>query len=172
MSTQNDDPGDERRPEEAARRRRDETPEERADRNWDELMQELRVMQTGSQVLLGFLLAIAFQPRFVELDALQHDLYLVLVALASLVTLLALAPVALHRSFFGRRRKPELVRLASRIIAVDLVAISALAIGVVAFIMDFTIGRIAGVTALVIGVVGVSLLWLLVRRLLPHTPPA
>src|SRR4051812_54068 len=88
---------------------RDETPNERADRNWDELMQELRVMQTGTQILTGFLLAVAFQPRFTDMDALQVDVYVVLVVLASLATILALAPVVMHRALFGRRRKPELV---------------------------------------------------------------
>ena len=47
---------------------RDETPNERADRNWNELLQELRVMQTGTQILTGFLLAVAFQPRFTDMD--------------------------------------------------------------------------------------------------------
>ena len=39
---------------------RDETPYERADRNWNEMLQELRVLQTGAQILAGFLLALAF----------------------------------------------------------------------------------------------------------------
>ena len=40
---------------------RDETPQERADRNWNELLQELRVSQTGVQVLAGFLVTLPFQ---------------------------------------------------------------------------------------------------------------
>ena len=83
---------------------RDETRNERADRNWDELLQELRVMQTGTQILTGFLLAVAFQPRFEDMDELQRDLYVVLVGLAALATILALAPVGMHRATFGRRR--------------------------------------------------------------------
>ena len=47
---------------------RDETPTERYDRNWIELLQELRVLQTGTQILTGFLLALAFQPAFADLD--------------------------------------------------------------------------------------------------------
>ncbi len=58
---------------------RDETENERMDRNWDEIIQELRVTQTGTQILTGFLLTIAFQPRFVELDSFQHAVYLTLV---------------------------------------------------------------------------------------------
>jgi hypothetical protein len=99
---------------------RDETPNERADRNWNELLQELRVMQTGTQILTGFLLAVAFQPRFTDMDEFQRDLYVVLVGLAALATILALAPVGMHRAFFGLRRKPELVKIAARIVTIDL----------------------------------------------------
>ena len=134
---------------------RDETANERADRNWDELMQELRVMQTGTQVLSGFLLAVAFQPRFLDLDAVQRTLYLVLVGLAALATILALTPVGLHRSLFGQRRKPELVRFAARIVRADLIVIGALTVGVLTLIVDFAVGRapaawVLGCTAVVI----------------------
>ncbi|OAN33629.1 DUF6328 family protein [Microbacterium sp. H83] len=145
---------------------RDETPNERADRNWDELLQELRVMQTGTQILTGFLLAVAFQPRFEDMDVFQRDVYVVLVALAALATILALAPVGMHRALFGRRRKPELVKVATRIVKIDLVVIAALTIGVTTLIIDFTVGRTAGVIALIASVVAVGLLWLLLPRMI------
>jgi hypothetical protein len=138
---------------------RDETPNERADRNWDELMQELRVMQTGTQILTGFLLAVAFQQRFTDLDALQHDLYIVLVALAAAATILSLAPVGMHRALFGRRRKPELVQLASRIVKVDLFVIGLLTAGVTTLIVAFTVGRLAGIVTLGLALVAVLALW-------------
>lgn len=145
---------------------RDETPNERADRNWDELLQELRVMQTGTQILTGFLLAVAFQPRFTDMDELQRDLYVVLVALATVATVLALAPVGMHRALFGRRRKPELVRTAARIVKIDLLVIGALTIGVTTLIVDFTVNRAAGIIALVASLVLVLALWLALPRLL------
>jgi len=61
-----------------------ETESERIDRNWNELLQELRVTQTGTQILTGFLLTIPFQQRFVELDDSQRIIYLILVAFAAL----------------------------------------------------------------------------------------
>lgn len=143
---------------------RDETRNERADRNWEELMQEPRVMQTGTQILTGFLLAVAFQPRFEDMDALQRDTYLVLVVLAAIAAILALAPVVMHRALFGRRRKPELVRVAARIVKIDLFVIAALTIGVTTLIIDFTVDRTAGVIALAASVLGVTLLWMA----LPH----
>lgn len=147
---------------------RDETPNERADRNWAELLQELRVMQTGTQILTGFLLAVAFQPRFTDMDALQRDLYIVLVGLAALATILALAPVGMHRALFGSRRKPELVKVASWIVKMDLVVIAALTVGVTTLIIDFTVDRTAGIVTLACSVVVVAGLWLALPGAIRH----
>ena len=54
--------------------RRDEEPSERLDRNWSELLQELRVTQTGIQILFAFLLTLPFQARFDTLDGRQRHL--------------------------------------------------------------------------------------------------
>lgn len=64
----------------------DESPNERYDRNWAELRQELRVLQTGTQILAVFLLTLPFQQRFTELGPFDHILYLVLVLLAAVIT--------------------------------------------------------------------------------------
>lgn len=144
---------------------RSETPVERADRNWSEILQELRVAQTGTQILGGFLLAVAFQPRFTELDAYQLGLYLVLVALAGAAAVLAIAPVTLHRAFFGRHRKAHVVRIGSRLLAADLVVVAVLAVGVTSLVFDFALGRAAGIAAIAAGAVVVLVLWALVPRL-------
>ena len=94
---------------------RDETEAERLDRNWTELLQELRVTQTGTQILTGFLLTIPFQQRFTELGPAQLAIYLVLVVFAVLATILALAPVSLHRALFRTGAKSRIVRLANRL---------------------------------------------------------
>lgn len=144
---------------------RSESPAERADRNWNEILQELRVTQTGTQIITGFLLAVAFQPRFTELDSYQITLYLVLVALAGIATILGLAPVSLHRAYFGRGQKARIVRVGGRLLAADLVVVAALAAGVTSLIFDFTVSRIAGFVSLGIGIVVVVVLWGLVPRL-------
>jgi hypothetical protein len=145
---------------------RDETRDERADRNWEELMQELRVMQTGTQVLSGFLLAVAFTPRFTELDDLQRTLYIVLVGLATVATVLALTPVGMHRSLFGRHRKPDLVRFASRMVQADLVVIGVLSVGVTTLIVDFTVDRTTATVVLIVASIVVLGLWVLLPRLI------
>src|SRR4028119_1692499 len=68
---------------------RDETEDERNDRNWAELLQELRVTQTGTQILMAFLLTIAFQPTFRQLGSFERTVYLVLVFVAAITTALA-----------------------------------------------------------------------------------
>ena len=80
---------------------RDETENERMDRNWNELLQELRVTQTGTQILSGFLLA--------TLDNFARGLYVALVLLAAVTIVLGLAPVNLHRALFREKLKPSVV---------------------------------------------------------------
>lgn len=139
---------------------RDETATERADRNWEELMQELRVMQTGTQILTGFLLAVAFQPLFRDLSDPQRVLYIVLVLLAATATILALTPVGMHRILFAKGRKPELVHVAHRIVKANMVVIAALTVGVTVLIIDFTFNHVFAFIAGGIGLIVILLLWL------------
>ncbi|MFI6111216.1 DUF6328 family protein [Kitasatospora sp. NPDC051164] len=107
---------------------RQESPDERADRRWSDLLQEVRVAQTGSQVLFGFLLSVVFMPRFAQLGGFDHGLYVATVILGTLATGALTAPVAYHRIFAGRRLKPQLVDAAARLVATGLVLL-ALTIG-------------------------------------------
>lgn len=123
---------------------RDETETERLDRHWTALLQELRVTQTGTQILGAFLLAIAFQSRFTELDAYQLRVYLVLVCAAAVATASALAPVSLHRMLFHRRAMRQIVRLGNVFVQVTLALVALLLSGTVLLIFDFVVGRTAG----------------------------
>jgi hypothetical protein len=76
---------------------RGETPLERLDRNWADLLQELRVVQTGVQLLTGFLLTLPFQARFAQLHQFEENLYLSTVGLAIASTGFLIAPVLIHR---------------------------------------------------------------------------
>lgn len=136
---------------------REETQTERLDRNWDSILQELRVAQTGTQILTGFLLTLAFQQRFTDLDALQIDIYLALVALASITTVLALTPVALHRSLFRRRAMDTLVTVSDRLLRATLAGVALVLAGTALLIFDVVVslalGIVAGAIALVVAVV-------------------
>jgi hypothetical protein len=86
-------------------RARHETTTKRLDRNWADLLQELRVVQTGVQLLTGFLLTLPFQAFFTTLSAFEENVYLFTVACSVLATGLAIAPVSLHRILFRQRAR-------------------------------------------------------------------
>ena len=118
------------------------------------------MLQTGSQILSGFLLALAFQPAFADLSDRQRNFYLVLVVLAALSTIVALAPVALHRGVFQRLMKRGVVAYGHVALMVALVTVAALVVGVVAFVFDVVVSTDA---ALVVGgVLGllIAVLWI------------
>lgn len=141
---------------------RNETETERLDRNWIEILQELRVIQTGTQILTGFLLALAFQERFTELDSFEVATYLVLVAVAAVATVLALAPVSLHRTLFRQKAKPELVHMAHRFLKFTLAAVALTLVGTTMLIFDFVLGRTAGLTAGSVALVVALVAWVVV----------
>jgi len=126
---------------------RDETFDEKMDRNWGELLQELRVLQTGVQILAGFLLTLPFQSRFETLDGFQLVLYLANVVLAAVTTALILLPVSAHRRLFRKGLKDTLVTSADRIAKVALAGVALLSVGTSALVFDVVAGRAAGLTA-------------------------
>lgn len=150
---------------------RSETAFQRADRNWNEILQEARVIQTCTQIIGGFLLAVAFQQRFDELDQYQLTLYLILVALAGLATSLGLALVVMHRRVFGKQQKLLVVRTGNLLLILNLVVVSLLALLVTSLIFDFVYSRIAGWIAFGVGAAVTVGLWTLVPRVVGEPDP-
>ncbi|MEU1576444.1 DUF6328 family protein [Streptomyces collinus] len=109
----------------AMRRGRNETEEERADRMWQELIQEVRVAQMGVQILFGFLLTVVFTEKYGNLSGTDQTIYLVTVVLGACATGALIGPVSLHRLVSGRRVKPQAVQLASRLTLLGLVLLLA-----------------------------------------------
>ncbi|POH57274.1 DUF6328 family protein [Arthrobacter glacialis] len=124
---------------------RDETRNEQRDRQWDDLLQELRVMQTGTQIIAGFLLTLPFQSRFTELDQTATILYLCNVLLAALATCLMLVPVAMHRELLGLHVKDRLVASGHNILRIVLWLIGLLVVGTTALVFDMVLGRIEAI---------------------------
>ncbi|MFE1774347.1 DUF6328 family protein [Streptomyces sp. NPDC059008] len=104
---------------------RHETPEERADRRWIELLQEVRVIQIGVQILFGFLLTVVFAPRFITLGQTDKNIYVVTVLLGAATTGALIGTVTFHRFVTGHRIKPETVVWASRLSMVGIVLLLA-----------------------------------------------
>lgn len=112
-----------------------ETFTERLDRNWTELLQELRAVQTGVQFLTGFLLTLPFQQRFTTPSPAQRVVYLVAVDLAVGSTAMVIAPVAVHRMLFRQYARPELVSLAHRLALISYWLLAAAVTAVVLLIL-------------------------------------
>jgi hypothetical protein len=126
---------------------RNETPLQRADRNFVELLQELRVTQTGVQILFAFLLSLAFTSRFGDLDTVQRVTYVITLLLAVLAAALFTAPAALHRSLFQQGAKPRTVQVSSRLATTGLSVLVFAFSGSVLLVVDVTTGRTGGIAA-------------------------
>lgn len=103
---------------------RGETEMQRLDRNWNSLVQELRVLQTGVQLLAGFLMIVPFQAGFTTLGNGGRAVYLVTVVAALLAVALLLAPIPMHRLLFRRHRLAVVVVAAHRYILFGLVTVA------------------------------------------------
>jgi len=139
---------------------RDETEAERLDRNWNALLQEVRVLETGTQILTGFLLTVAFQQTFAKLDAVEVATYLVTVSLAAFATVLVLTPVALHRGLFRQHRMDVLVRWTDRILRAALAVAGLAIVGVAVLVFHVAAGPVTGFTAGGVMFVMLAALWL------------
>src|SRR6266704_833863 len=120
---------------------RGETPMQRADRAYGEILQEVRVAQTGVQILFAFLLALAFQARFTSVTSFQRGAYVVTLMLCAAATALLIAPAAYHRVVYRRRLKQHLVQAAKRLALSGLVLLLPLAmVSALLLILDVVIG--------------------------------
>ncbi len=142
-------------------RARHETPTERLDRNWQDLLQELRVAQTGVQLLTGFLLTLPFQSTFATLDDFLRDTYLVTVGCAITATGLLIAPVSLHRLVFRRHQRGQLVTVAHYLALAGMSLLACAVVGVVLLTFGIVAGLAAGVIAAIAAAAMLATLWLL-----------
>src|SRR5690348_10795329 len=137
-----------------------ETEKERLDRNWNELLQELRVTQTGVQILTGFLLTLPFQQRFTRLDRFQVVVFCVAVLLSAVSTALIVAPVSYHRLLFRQRRKALLVRASDRLARAGLTMLALAVSVVVLLVFDVAVSRPVAIVCSAGVLVVFAVLWL------------
>lgn len=139
-----------------------ESEKERIDRNWNELLQELRVVQTGTQIITGFLLTAVFQSRFEELDTFQLFTYLLLVVTSIMTTIAGLAPVSLHRYLFRKQAKGKVLAYADRFAQLTLIGVAVTVVGIGMLIFDFVLGRFWGIAAAVVIAILLIAVWVVV----------
>jgi hypothetical protein len=135
----------------------DETEKKRWDRNFGDLLQELRVAQTGVQILFAFLLTLPFSSGFPKTTAFQKDTYVVALITAAFATAMIISPVAFHRALFRQGRKPELVRFAHRMATGGLAFMLVSMVSSVLLITDYLLSVWPAVI-----ITGVTAVWFLV----------
>jgi hypothetical protein len=121
-------------------RLRDETETERLDRNLVELLQEVRVVQTGVQVLFAFLLTVPFSARFDQITGIQRAAFFAALVGAAAAAILLIAPTALHRLLFRRGEKRYMVEISNRLAVGGLVATALSMVAVMMLVSDVMFG--------------------------------
>jgi Family of unknown function (DUF6328) len=120
---------------------RGESEAERLDRNYNELLQELRVSQVGVQILFASLLTIAFSERFRQITTEQRGTYVVTLLAASAATAFLIGPVSFHRIVFRHSQKDDLVRNAHRMALGGLACLAVAVVGAVLLILEVVLGQ-------------------------------
>lgn len=149
----------------------EESDRSRLNRNWLELLQELRVAQTGVQILTGFLLTLPFTGRFQELPTSRVVVYAFVLCAAVIAVFLLMTPVALHRAVFRRGRKNWLVEVADVAARAGLAALAVANVTAVWLVLDVVGSTLAA--SIIAGVLTVLLigLWLVLPAFSNRTPP-
>jgi Family of unknown function (DUF6328) len=141
------------------RRIADETAKQRWDRNFADLLQELRVAQAGVQILFAFLLTLPFSNGFPRTTAFQKNVYVVALLSAAFSAALIISPVAFHRALFRQGRKPELVRYAHRMAKGGLAFMLVSMIASVGLITDYLLRGWVAVTVTVVTAAWLLTFW-------------
>jgi hypothetical protein len=149
--------------------REGELKSQRLDRNWNELLQELRVTQTGVQILTGFLLTLPFTNRFADLDDVQRVSYLAVLCGSVIATGLIIAPVAFHRLLFRHGQRPWLVSAANWAARAGLVSLALTTSGVVWLVFDLVTDRTFASVAGVLSLIFFGTLWAVVPLRAPRS---
>lgn len=119
----------------------------RLERELNELLQELRSLIPGAEVLFGFLLAISFTREFQDLGNPERYVYYATLLATGVALVLYLAPAAHHRLRFREGDKDYLMRKANREVIAGTVASSLALTGVVFLVSERVFGATEAVIA-------------------------
>lgn len=145
---------------------RHETSTQRLDRNWSSLLQELRVVQTGVQLLTGLLLTLPFHDGFEDLRLELRMVYLVTVSCSIGATVLLIAPIGIHRLLFRRHRLDLVVATAHRLAYAGILLLALTLTGVMVLIFGAVLDLWAGVLAGLTTGAGIVACWLVLPLML------
>jgi hypothetical protein len=127
-----------------------------------ELLQEIRVAQTGTQILFAFLLGVPFTQRFEQITSFQRTVYYATLLSAAVASVFLIAPSAYHRILFRQQERPFLIEAANRLTLVGLTFVALAMIGVILLISDLLYGKTA-TTIATTAIVGLfAIVWYIV----------
>jgi hypothetical protein len=138
---------------------RDETDTERLDRNLIELLQEVRVVQTGVQVLFAFLLTVPFSARFGEITGFQRAAYFTALVGATAASVLLIAPTALHRILFRMGQKDYMVDMSNRLALGGLASTAVAMVAVMLLVADVMFGLGVGIAIALVTALAFAGVW-------------
>jgi uncharacterized protein involved in cysteine biosynthesis len=146
---------------------REESEQERVDRNLQEMLGELRVALPGVQVLFAFLLVVPFNQRFADVTDFQQTVYFVTLLFTTASTICLIAPTVHHRLEFRQQHKDTIVSTGNRIVILGLVCLAVAMTGAVLLITDFLYGKTTTTVAAAGVAAAFAVLWYLIpfRRL-------
>jgi Family of unknown function (DUF6328) len=143
----------------APERLRDETDTERLDRNLVELLQEVRVVQTGVQVLFAFLLTVPFSSRFDEITGFQRGAYFAALVGTAVASVLLIAPTAVHRILFRMGQKEYMVGLSNQLAMGGLVSLAIAMVAAMLLVTDVMFGMAFAIVVAVATALAFGLVW-------------
>lgn len=152
----------------AERHGQEESRADELDRNWNELLQELRVVQTGVQILTGFLLTVPFASGFERLSENQKVLYVCILGAAVIATSLLVAPVAFHRIVFRAGAREWLITASHVCARLGIATLGATIVGVVYLIFGLVLGTTVAIVGSVLATVLFATLWFAVPMFVHH----
>jgi len=141
---------------------RDETEQERLDRNLQEFLGELRVALPGVQVLFAFLLVVPFNQRFADITDFQQTVYFVTLLFTAAASVCLIAPTAQHRIEFRAQHKEQILLMANRLAIVGLGCLAVAMTGAILLITDLLYGSTTTVIVTVPVGLTFALLWYLI----------
>jgi Family of unknown function (DUF6328) len=139
-----------------------EDPQERTAREQIELLQELRIVLPGVQVLFAFLLTVPFAGRFTELTALQRYVFFGTLLCTAAATALLIAPSAQHRMLFRQGAREYRLQTGNALAIVGLAFLVPAMVGVVFVITDLMFGLWGAVGVTVVMAASFVVLWFVV----------
>jgi hypothetical protein len=138
---------------------RDETEDQRLDRNTSELVGEVRIAAVGIQVLFAFLLVVPFNTGWTKVTAFERDVYFVALVCIATAAVLLIAPTIHHRLLFRQHQKKYLVDSGSRLVICAGVLLAIGLVAIMVMLSDYLFGAVPAAIVGVVGAVFVGTLW-------------